>query len=463
MDKHARYLKYYKPNEFYWGIGIENETYFQFTKKIQREVNFIYKNHKPERYSVDYFAGLDPEYKQLLKSLFSPTQNFYEIPVYINSHSFQKTDISGTHETTYEHVPKPNPRFKGKTLHDYLCEKEPGIFKDKYKINYLYDGDSIEFMTQNFYNTTVRKTIDELIKEKALFLKAINRVFKKHAIYKNYGDIIYPERNEPFVTFLSNLNNLATFNNGTYHINLTMPTQLDSMQKPENPAEFVSKHKAAIRYIQFLEPLIISLYGTRDPFSEVSHKFSKASQRCAASRYIGLGTFDTDTMMVGKNLQIPVAELEVNKHPFWWYKVFHATSNYIPQEKIGLDVNFNKHGAHGIELRFFDWFPEAKLENLMETLVHVLDFSCFYGLPFNPIHSPLWNQIVVKCLQNGEATQLNDEECSLYETVFDLQPTRSRFIRDIYELIELRVRKRRGVCARLMIGSKSIFHNPCFS
>jgi hypothetical protein len=452
-DKHSRYLDSYKADDYFWGIGIENETYFQFVNLQKQPIALIYQNHRAERYSVDYFKGLDPEYKQLLKSLFPPTQDTYEIPIYVNAHSFLKTDLSGNHATTYEKVPKPNPVFSGKTLLEFLQETDPKVFKDKYKINYMFDGDSIEFMTQKFYKTTVKQCFKELVTEKLLFLKSLNQVLKKRNLYRPYGELIYPKRNEPFVTFLTNMKNITTFNNGTYHINLTIPTKLNQEKQPDNMAQFVAKHKAAIRYIQFLEPLIISVYGTPDPFAAVSPKFSRASQRCAASRYIGLGTYDTDIMLTGKVLQIEVKDLTVAKNDFWWYTVFHKTSDYLPLEKTGLDINFNKHGVHGIEIRFLDWFPEDRLSHLIKTFIYVLDFSLFRGLPENPIHNPLWNQIVVKCLQGGKTTFLTDEEYGLYVTVFDIPLTEKRMVGDVYELIEKRIRQNKGLCHKLMIGS----------
>jgi len=453
--KHTRYLSSYVANDFFWGIGIENETYFQFTVKKQRTPAFIYLNHKAERYSVEYFTGYNPEYKQLLKSLFPPIQSTYSLPIYMNAHTLLKTDVSGNHSTTYEKSPKPNKSFKGKTIHEVLCETNPIFFKDRYKINYIFDGDTVEIMTQNFYKTTVRETIQELITEKQRFLKELNAVFRKKSIFTEYGKLTYPARNEPFVTFLTNMNNIATFNNATYHLNFTMPTQLDSNSQPVNMPQFVSKHKAAIRYIQYLEPLIISLYGTPDPFSTVSSKFSRASQRCAASRYIGIGTYDTDVMLTGKVLQIPINELSAAKHDFWWYKVFNNTSNYNKLDKIGCDINFNKHGVHGIELRFLDWFPENRLQQLMETIVHVLDHASIHGIPDNPIHSPLWNQIVVKCLQSGPTTMFNDEEYCLYVSMFDIPMTKKRVLSEVYELIEQRVRRVRGPCAQLMLRRPS--------
>jgi hypothetical protein len=34
LDKHRNYLQYYKPNDTYWGLGIEHETYFEMSQKI---------------------------------------------------------------------------------------------------------------------------------------------------------------------------------------------------------------------------------------------------------------------------------------------------------------------------------------------------------------------------------------------------------------------------------------------
>jgi|LauGreSBDMM110SN_4_FD.fasta_scaffold80359_2 hypothetical protein len=32
-DKHNKYLKHYKPNDIYWGIGVECEMYLELEKK----------------------------------------------------------------------------------------------------------------------------------------------------------------------------------------------------------------------------------------------------------------------------------------------------------------------------------------------------------------------------------------------------------------------------------------------
>lgn len=456
--KHIRYKEQYKSNDFFWGIGIENETYLQFTNSNKMLTKDIHQNHKPERYSVNYFAGLNPEYKSLLKLLFPVDVDTYDIPYYMNAHTLQKTDVSGNHITTYEKVPKPNKNFKGKILHDLLIETSQ-IFDKKYNVNYMYDGDTIEFMTQNFYKTTIKDNIDELIREKYLYLEAINYAFQKHVLYPELGPLMYPVKNEPFVCFLTNKTNIGIFNNGTYHLNFTMPTQLDTTIKPLYPSEFVNQHKAAIRYIQYLEPLIIALYGTPDPFSKVSPFYSKASQRCAVSRYIGIGTYNTEEMKTGKILTIETTDCLASKKDYWWYTQYTKDSHYNPLTKIGVDINFNKHDNHGIEIRFLDWFPEHLLEDLMICIVNTLDYSLKYGLPSDPTICPIWNGLVVKMLKEGSDAMITDEEYTLYSRIFRLKKpflnttkSKSETIKTLYKTITKSLKKISGPCRKYMMN-----------
>lgn len=445
-EKHTRYLINYIPNDIFWGLGIENETYFQFTKPFSHPTAGIHTNHRPERYSVNYYVGLDPEYKNHMKELFPIEQKYHEIPIYINAHTFLSTDVSGNHRTTYEKVPKPNPFYKGLSVHEVLCLANPAQFLQKYKVNYTYDGDTIEFMTQHFYKTTVNAVLEELVTEKALFLAEANKVFKQQDIMTQYGTLTYPKRNEPFVTYLSNPKNIAIFNNGTYHINITLPTQLDADCMPSDNDIFVSNHRNLIRYIQFLEPMIIALYGTPDPFSNVSPKYSKASQRCAVSRYIGIGTYDTDIMATGKILNKPIEEFTQSKLEYWWYTIYTKTSNYVPLPKIGVDINFRKHGVHGIEIRFLEWFPEERLPTLMNLLIHLCDFSLTHGDPGNPINEFTWNAFVVKVLQNGQETVLDEDDYAMFATVFHLTGTNTRTLTDVFKMIEESVLSINGTC-----------------
>ena len=42
LDKHRNYLQYYIPDDYYWGIGIENETYFEMSKLLEVDIKKFY-------------------------------------------------------------------------------------------------------------------------------------------------------------------------------------------------------------------------------------------------------------------------------------------------------------------------------------------------------------------------------------------------------------------------------------
>ena len=106
----------YKPNEIYWGLGIENETYLEVYDGIEVPPYFIQNQHVSERYSVNYWKIYKPD---ILKKamLFCVKRH---LPLLINGHSFSRTDAHGNSETTFSKIPRPNPKFSGKTLFSAL-------------------------------------------------------------------------------------------------------------------------------------------------------------------------------------------------------------------------------------------------------------------------------------------------------------------------------------------------------
>jgi hypothetical protein len=161
-------------------------------------------------------------------------------------------------------------------------------------------------------------------------------------------------------------------------------------------------------------------------------------------------------------MQIDTKTCPQAKNNFWWYTTYTKDTCYLPLEEIGSDINFNKHGAHGIELRFFDWFPEEKLEELMKVLVHVLDFSLKYGCPDDPTVCPIWNGLVVKILKGGDITLTRGEYdmysklfrlnipsflCWLFKTPFSKPNTATK----VWNEIATAVKKVKGPCSKVMI------------
>jgi hypothetical protein len=281
---------------------------------------------------------------------------------------------------------------------------------------------------------------------------------------------MYPTCNPGFVIHYTNPKNVTMFNNGTYHINITLPTLLGERDKTGIPRivnvkKFEEEHRQFIRYIQWLEPLVIGMYGTKDPLSAVSGKFSKGSQRCAVSRYIGIGTFNTsaEKMVVGKVVTVPIAEIHGSGTDFWWYKVYHEKSGYVPLKELGMDISYRKHYNHGVEIRFLDWFPETMLKGLMKFYIHLADCSLANSVLIeDPILNKGWNELVVNMLENGKECKIPAETFGLYEKLFGCKASAHALtkpeeeaisLEDAYSAIvaSLEEKYSKGQCSKLML------------
>ena len=454
-EKHKKYIDFYlgkdrrtpsyDTEEEFWGIGIENESYMMTEKMEEVKSEFLMNNTKRERYSIDYFLNYKmDEYKKTVSYIEKVT-----VPHYINSYMFQKMDIHGEHKTLYTKGIRMNQKFCGMTIHEYMkymSKKYTKLFNN----NVIFDGDTIEFTTNRFYKTTVNDTVNELNTIKHIFLREVNKYLANKFIFGS--DIRFPSHNYGFVKYMSNPNNIGICNSGTYHINITLPTtlSLDGM-KIKEPAAFKHTHQNAIRFIQWVEPLIIALYGTPDILScanavvqgtnavvqgtnaivqgtnavECANGYSKGSLRLMMSRYIGLGTYDTDTMEPGKKLN----DFEYKRDASHYFNQLHnpADSPYNPPETIGYDFNYNKFKNHGIELRVLDYFPEEYLTDVINFIILVCQYSIYNKNIKKPQHSKLWNELVVCCIRQGSEAMVSNELYLQLREIFEMDTECSCF------------------------------------
>jgi hypothetical protein len=456
LDKHRNYLQYYKPNDTYWGLGIEHETYFELSQKLIVNPTIFYNaNAKKERYSVDYYKSYKPGvYDTCINKLLKQPNSYNLVPLLLNSNSFTKTDCNNKPVTTYSNKPQPNPEFNGKTLYEYICEKD-SYFKDQYMKTYIFDGDTIEFVNLNFYKKTIQDVIEELQKNKHEFMSRLQKIFKEDGIFNQYGSVNFCKTNYPFVSFMTNFNNCSIFNNMTYHFNFTLPTELDNARHIHNYALFTEQHKNLINIIQWVEPLLLSMYGSGDIFAKVNPNLSGTSQRIAKSRYIGLGTYDTDTMKPGKILHIDSNNNHLSNMDYWWFNKYYEKSDYTKENLIGVDINFHKHKNHGIELRIFDYFDESKLEDAFTFIILLMDHSLTKKIK-SPIRNKLWNEYVVDILNNRNA-ELNDQLLLFYKTIFEFKKD-VKTTSELYNKIKNKLLKKykdTGFCYKNMIRKET--------
>lgn len=439
--KYKKYINKYIPNDLYWGIGIENETYLQFKEPI--EIKYIshkdfLSKFKRERYSVDYYQNYNMSmfekvlYETYLFNIIM--DNKFNIPFMLNSYSLKNTDLYGNHSTLFKKNEDDNGYKKienhsfQKSIYDSMCCHDK-YFSENYEKDFVFDGDSIEFMTQNFYKTNPKDVCNELLYIKTNFISKFNNFLENHykkdfkLSLKNFGKVTYPDSNHGMVSFFSNKGNISICNNSTYHINITLPTHLDQNCNIKNETDFVIIHQNAIKVIQSLLPLLVACYGTGDFLSKLSNEpYFKGSLRNGMSRYISIGTYDTDTMKEGKLL-----DNFQSKNCIWFDRIKTNNNCYKLNDKIGYDFNFRKYKKTGFELRCLDWFPEKYLESFINFILLLCSFSqdaksMFnfnnvirkynenennFNMKDNIIENKIWNDIVEMCIIKGSNCQIN--------------------------------------------------------
>ncbi len=471
LDKHEKYKDQYIKNETYWGLGIENEIYLEFENKRVISKDEFLKNHKRERYSVDYFSNYKSnDLEDVFKYLYNIVNNEIELPLMLNSNSFTKTDCNNNSKTLYTKKCEDNPKFNGNTLIETLKSNNK-YFENSYQNEWLFDGDTIEFINTKFYNIKLEDVLKEIESSKYEFIKNINETFQKLNIFTEYGKVKIMEHNNPFSIYLTNINNISMFNNGTLHYNITLPTKLNEKGMIENYDKFINDHKKAIKIIQWVEPLIIAVYCSPDPFSsfndyENKNKFSKSSQRCAISRYIGVGTYDSDIMKTGKILTLPIKDIICNNYDYWWFNKYYEENSYNKLNEIGLDINFNKHYNHGIELRFLDHIHDnKKIYESFEFIIYLMDYileSDFINTFENPIINKIWNNILLNVMKYGKEYILNNEEKECYQKIFKVQLKNNNIV-DLYHELYCKLSLKYNCVYKSKDNKYILKHNGLFS
>jgi len=251
-------------NKFFWGIGLENETYFQMTEWLIVDGQFIREKMGRERYSINYLnCYKEGTLEILLEAAFDP-EKYYRVSRMINSHCLEKMDVHYEHKTLLSKTPNlENPDYSGRSILETFLEQQPhaiqSLLTQKNNPNgpIIFDGDTIEFVTKYFENRTVQDTVRELLATKKVFLDKLNEtgVINSKLHFTDY--------NVGINMFMTNQKNLVLFNNGTFHFHFTLPT-LTSDSRIVDYAKFDQVHGNAIYLLQWFEPLFIATLGSPD-------------------------------------------------------------------------------------------------------------------------------------------------------------------------------------------------------
>lgn len=411
--------------KYYWGIGLENETYLQFEESLIVTGEFIQEKIGFEKYSIDYTKNYKAEsIAPLLERGFDPNRN-YKVSRMMNSHSLEKLDINFQHKTITKKTdditevkPQPidNPEYLGQSIMEAFLDHQPYNIqsmitqREKTMGSVHFDGDSIEFVTKYFENRTVVDSCRELKATKKLFLDKLNDA----AVLNE--KLNYPDYNSGINMFMTNQENLVLFNNGTYHFHITLPTLTEDSRIVDYPT-FDKTHSNAIYLLQWFEPFFIATLGSPDIMGVISNKhdldkqFTMGSMRSAMSRYIGVGTYNK-AMPKGKILTYKVDDfrklLQFKKEDnIWWRDRIEQEMEYELLPEVGLDFNQEKMYQSGFEFRSLDEFPAEYLNDVLFAIILI----CEHALNLPDVQwghdSVAWNNLVFKTLKYGYLTEID--------------------------------------------------------
>lgn len=433
-------MKEHQTTKYYWGIGLENETYLQFEESAIVSGDFMQSKIGCERYSIDYRTCYkNGSIAPLFTSAFSAEKK-YKVSRMINSHSLDKLDVNFQHKTLppvapikveadeihKANTPLENPNFLGATILERFLENQPYNIhsmvtqKNTPMRSVNFDGDSIEFVTMYFENRTILDSCEELKTTKKLFLDKMN----ESAVLKER--LKFPDYNIGFNLFMSNQENFVLFNNGTYHFHITLPT-LTENSRIVDYENFEKTHANAIYLLQWFEPFFIATLGSPDIMGVISEKhepdkqYALGSMRNAMSRYTGVGTYHK-SMPKGKILTYTVDDFRKlirfeKEENTWWRDQIESEMEYDLLADIGLDFNLEKMYQSGFEFRCFDEFPSSYLNDVLHAIVLISEHSLHLPDVSWAHNNADWNNLVFRSLKSGYRTEIQASEKQVF---FDL-------------------------------------------
>ena len=81
-----------------------------------------------------------------------------------------------------------NPLFDGETLWEF-CKKNNEYLSKNFDKTFTFDGDTIEIMTIDFYNKSIKDVLEEHALSRKNLVDNLNKVFVENNIFQEYGRI----------------------------------------------------------------------------------------------------------------------------------------------------------------------------------------------------------------------------------------------------------------------------------
>lgn len=281
-----------------------------------------------------------------------------------------------------------------------------------------FDESLIKISTSDIYDTTTEKCIHELITSCEDITHNLRNIFSEHDILSSYGLVRLQDYNYCVVKYFDDPIHYFSFSPGaSYNIFLMLPTDLNLTGVPKNMNEFIEQHNNAIRAIQWIEPLMIAVYGTPDLLSVFDPSFSKGSKRNSIGSESCPGSYDsTKEYSTDTTTDMPS-----------WFHQYHTNTGYVVNTVFGLDIILRKTKCYGIEIRFMDHVLPSHMYNI----INIILLLCQHALT-NPVSNPVtnttWNDAILRALRDGHEMRLCHEYINCINKEFEMELSSSSLI-----------------------------------
>lgn len=293
-----------------WGIGIEHEFLIQDDKKILKSYDVLNDSRyikyaanpcsiitAPVRSKLDdsqlrehaiYFmknvdGGLDTTEMSLpdLLKLIEP-----HLQIYAGDKIVSRDCYYDVYEITIipafkRHKTPLNPLLALQSfaaLRIASKEKYHKLKDEEHHPDYDVDGPFIETRSTTHHNVTVANVLEQLHSAEQKVLEVANKKGFKHAtIYPWSGRVTGDKNAKPEYT-------------GSYHVWLTLPHNASKPMTMELRNELLVRHATLVHLLQWVEPLLMTLYSGDPRALGTRGKYPRASMRAAVNTYAGYGT-----------------------------------------------------------------------------------------------------------------------------------------------------------------------------
>jgi hypothetical protein len=287
-------------------------------------------------------------------------------------------------------------------------------------------GTYFEFITQDFRNATVASVMAQLHAAErgvtAHLAKAGTPVFMWP--YGGWPFVLtelpphfqpskgqpVPERPQNVVRVGGKDMVVARDYTGSYHVNVTLPVRR---------RDFWVRHHAAMKALQWLEPLFVAAWGQPDVFSYGDeYQFSEGSFRMMANTHSRMGTVDLrgaseDALKRARertaNWQEPAHAPFVQRRadatppPDYLVQSTAAMEAYMAESRVGADFRRGQPEPFGFEFRILDHFPPQYLPDVL----HIILLACDQSAGLDPQRMPdarthhEWNEMARAVMMEG--------------------------------------------------------------